>query len=134
MIKTVICGNCGSEINIGTWRKFVVCPYCDSRFPFEGFQYRDIDFNGSMYAGVELWTDCPACRSKNMYRGAEVRAWKCPDCGYLLSEEARLNGVLWFCDDCETFLNVQPGFSAETGKWKCTECGFENDVTEDNII
>lgn len=40
----------------------------------------------------------------------------------------------WYCDQCNTLLNVQPGFTTVTGSWTCAECGFENDVTSGNII
>ena len=134
MPATIECTHCGSEIEIRTYRKFAICPHCDSKLPFEGFSYEEIDWRGSMYAGVKLWTDCPVCRSPNMYRGAQRRTWKCPDCGYVWSEKERKQGVLWFCDECETYLNVQPGFSAKAGIWQCSECGHINDISKDNIV
>ena len=66
---TVSCQYCGSSIDVRTYRKFVLCPYCGIRTPFEGFEYQDIDWRSSMYAHVKLWMDCPTCRSKNMYLG-----------------------------------------------------------------
>lgn len=39
----------------------------------------------------------------------------------------------WHCDECDAYLNDQPGFTTVTGEWICTECGAVNDVTEDNI-
>ena len=35
----------------------------------------------------------------------------------------------WFCDKCNAYLNVQPGFTVEDGVWRCTECGALNSVT-----
>ena len=87
-----------------------------------------------MYAYVKLWSDCPVCRSPNMYLGPERKAWKCPDCGYLWSEKERRRGVLWFCDECETYMNMQEGFNTKKGTWVCKECGYQNDVTKRNII
>lgn len=131
---TVQCKQCGANVEVRTYRKFVICPYCNYKFPFEGFDYREIDWNGSMYSGVKLWTDCPACRSPNMYRGVEKRAWLCPDCGYTWPERERKRGVLWFCDECEAYLNIQDGFSDKNKFWQCSECGHVNEISKKNII
>jgi len=128
------CKNCAAQIEVRTYRKFVHCPYCGTNMPFEGFEYQDIDWSASMYAHVKYWMDCPACRSRNMYLGPERKKWKCPDCGLVISAKEKKKGVFWFCDDCEAFLNVQPGFTTENGVWKCTECGYVSGVTEDNIL
>ena len=130
----VKCEKCNAEIEVGTYRKFVVCPYCDNRFDFEGFDYREINWEDSIFDKVKKWTDCPSCHSPNMYLGVERRGWKCPDCGYIWPERERKHGVLWFCDNCETYLNVQPGFTDKNKTWICTECGFLNDVTKNNIL
>lgn len=39
----------------------------------------------------------------------------------------------WYCDNCQTLMNIQPGFTTETNEWTCTECGSINDVSENNI-
>jgi hypothetical protein len=41
--------------------------------------------------------------------------------------------VFWFCDNCDTFLNMQQGFTTRNQHWKCTECGFDNDVRKYDI-
>ena len=128
------CSSCGAEIEVNTYRKFAVCPYCSEKIPFEGFEYREIDWSGSMYSEVRLWTDCPVCRSGNMYLGSNGKVWKCPDCGYSISDRDKNKSVFWFCDECETYLNVQKGFSDKDGVWKCKECGCVNDVSKGNII
>ena len=128
------CPDCGEKIAIRTYRKFVLCPHCGECADFPGFQYRDIDWNGSMYTHVHLWMDCPACRSPNMYLGASRRRWHCPDCGYQISPLKKFFEVFWFCDDCEAFLNIQPGFNTKAKKWKCSECGCLCDVSRSNII
>ena len=128
------CRSCGSTVNVDTYRKFVVCPYCKSRTVFPGFLYQDIDWSSSMYADVKLWMDCPACRSPNMYLGSSGKKWKCPDCGYMISRRHKYTDVFWFCDECESFLNVQEGFTEKESRWVCSECGFSNDVTKENII
>lgn len=43
-------------------------------------------------------------------------------------------GCDWYCDECDDYLNDQPGFTTVFGTWTCTACGAINDVTEDNII
>ena len=42
--------------------------------------------------------------------------------------------VDWYCDNCDSYLNNQPGFTTETGQWECIECGSINDVTSNNIL
>ena len=132
--KHIPCPQCGAEAEIRTYRSFIKCKYCGSHIPFDGFEFRDIDWDSSMYSGVKLWMDCPACRSPNMFLGPSGRVWKCPDCGYTLSRFQKNTGVFWFCDCCETFLNVQPGFTTKKKTWICTECGFNNNVTKENIL
>ncbi len=69
-----------------------------------------------------------------MYLGPEGKVWKCPDCGFRMTAKEKEESVFWFCDGCETFMNIQKGFNVDTGHWTCQECGYENDVTEENII
>ena len=78
-------------------------------------------------------TDCPNCRSNNMFLGPEGRMWRCYDCGYRITVEDFENSILWFCDNCEAFLNAQEGFTDRAKTWKCKMCGFNNDVSEDNV-
>lgn len=132
--KKMKCSNCGSQIEVNSFRKFVLCAYCGTRIPFAGFEYEFIQPQNSMYANVKYWMDCPACRSPQMYLGTAGRIWKCPDCGYKISNHEKNSTVFWFCDECETYLNIQRGFTVKNGKWKCTECGCLNDVTRGNII
>ena len=135
MIPEIVkCKNCSAEIEVGTFRTFLFCPYCETRTPFKGFVYRRIDPQSSMYAHVKHWADCPACRGRYMFLGPSGKTWKCPDCGYHISDREMKNGVFWFCDDCEAFLNVQADFTTENGTWKCTECGCVSGVTEENIL
>lgn len=129
---TVKCPQCNASVSINSYRKFVVCPYCHDRFTFEGFEYKQIDRSASKYAYVKYEMDCPACRGKNMLRWSKI--WKCEDCGYTLSRIKRLFGVLWFCDECEAYLNVQAGFTTKNRKWECTECGHINGTTRKDIL
>lgn len=128
------CKRCGGIINVGTYRRYTICPYCKNKADFSGFQYQNIDWSSSMYANVKLWMDCPACRSPNMYLDLSERKWKCPDCGYLISRLQKNNAIFWFCDDCDAFLNVQEGFTTENCRWVCNECDFSNDVTKGNVL
>ena len=43
-------------------------------------------------------------------------------------------GVAWYCDNCGTLLNRQPGFTDCDDSWRCTSCGHINGTTEDDII
>lgn len=129
-----VCSFCGKGTDIRTFRKFIRCPYCGKRNSFPGFEYRDIDWNASMYAHVKDVMDCPACRGQSMYLGPSRRKWHCPDCGYQISALKKDFTVFWFCDDCETFLNVQLGFNTKEKQWTCTECGCICDVSRRNII
>lgn len=128
------CKRCAGTINVGTYRKYTVCPYCKNKTVFAGFQYQNIDWNSSMYAKVKLWMDCPSCRSPNMYLGPSGKKWRCPDCGYTISRFQKNTTVFWFCDDCDAFLNVQEGFTTKNGRWICSECGFSNEVTKENVL
>lgn len=128
------CKKCGDNFQIDSYRRFIECPACKDKTEFNGFNYMDIDWSSSAYSSVEWWTDCPVCRSPNMYLGAEGKKWKCPDCGYTLGKDEKDNTVFWFCDECDAYLNIQQNFNTDKGTWKCTECDFVNDVSEDNII
>lgn len=76
--------------------------------------------------------DCPSCYG-TMFLVDGV--WQCHNCAYCISQQEMLNGAtFWFCDGCGEFLNVQPGFTTESGKWTCTRCQWANDVTEENMI
>lgn len=44
------------------------------------------------------------------------------------------DGIDWYCDECNAYLNDQSGFNTSSGRWTCSECGYNNDVTENNII
>ena len=43
-------------------------------------------------------------------------------------------GCDWYCDECDTYMNSQPGFTTSSGEWTCTKCGYVNDVSDDNIV
>lgn len=45
----------------------------------------------------------------------------------------RFPDVDWFCDRCNAYLNIQPGFDDHKYIWKCTECGLKNSISSDNI-
>lgn len=60
--------------------------------------------------------------------------WKCESCGYELDADEFVDDyVFWFCDECESYLNIQPGFDRTATKHICTTCGYENDITFDNV-
>ena len=77
---------------------------------------------------------CPAC-GDIMILNEDSMVWECQKCTYSISHQDLENGaVFWFCDNCETFMNTQEGFTTKSGSWVCTKCGFDNDVTAANII
>lgn len=41
---------------------------------------------------------------------------------------------IWKCDNCDSRLDFQAGFSTDCGEWKCTKCGCINYIDEDNVI
>ena len=43
-------------------------------------------------------------------------------------------GCEWFCDECDCYMNDQPGFTTLTGRWTCSECGAVNDVSNANTF
>ena len=59
----------------------------------------------------------------------EKEDWHCSNCKYSLLEKDFLNDfVFWFCDGCETYLNIQDGFEEHGLTWTCKKCGFDNEV------
>ena len=71
---------------------------------------------------------CPVCGKatewdKNNFDEAE------PSCEHIYM----IPDIDWFCDNCEAYMNEQPGFCISDDTWICTECGFENDVSESNL-
>lgn len=47
--------------------------------------------------------------------------------------KARFEGVRWYCDNCEAFLNKQSGFTDWNDSWTCTKCGHENRINKNEI-
>ena len=44
------------------------------------------------------------------------------------------SSITWYCDECGTVMNNQPGFNTSSGWWICAECGCGNDVTPKNVF
>lgn len=77
--------------------------------------------------------ECPSCRKKMTYN-RKNRLWECKDCGRQICVDVTKNDdVLWLCDNCGAFLNVQEGFTTKTGIWTCKHCKAENNVGENAI-
>ena len=82
---------------------------------------------------IKKWMECPVCHKK-MFFSKRQKSWVCAECSYSITEENFLDDfVFWFCDGCNTYLNVQPGFDPKGATWFCSKCGFENDITFANI-
>lgn len=131
MINTINCKNCGAVINLYAFGKYAKCSYCGSQQIIESNTFQ----NSWENAEYKYARDCPACRCEgSMKLNILHTRWKCLNCGYAFTVEALKDEIFWFCDGCDTFLNVQPGFDEGIGSWKCLQCGFVNDTTEDNIF
>ncbi len=77
---------------------------------------------------------CPCCHH-TLSLNPHTKVWSCDTCAYCISQTALLHGyTYWFCDKCNTFLNVQPGFNTERLEWTCLICNHKNDVSADNIL
>ena len=82
---------------------------------------------------IKKWMFCPSCKTGKMKFDKNFSKWKC-NCGYHFREKEFLDdGVFWFCDECESFLNNQEGFDSHSSKHICRNCGYENDTTLDSI-
>lgn len=83
---------------------------------------------------IKRWMPCPACNQK-MFFLKKSDDWICSNCKYTLSEVEYLDDyVFWFCDCCNTYLNMQRSFDKSKTRHICLECGFENDTTSSNIV
>ncbi len=51
---------------------------------------------------------------------------------YEISDD-RFPGIVWHCDNCGAYLNIQTGFDDQKRIWKCTECGYKNSISASNI-
>jgi len=111
--QEVICKGCEAKLEVNSWRKFVMCPYCETKTQFKGFEYKKINRNDSMYVHMKWEQDCPVCRSPHMLASSRLGKWRCADCSYMMSGVIKLIGVLWFCDNCESYMNIQQGFTTK---------------------
>lgn len=46
----------------------------------------------------------------------------------------KLGNYDWYCNECNSLLNKQPGFYAECGIWICSNCGETNSIREDDVL
>ena len=46
----------------------------------------------------------------------------------------RMSDYDWYCDNCNSKLNSQAGFSYDCGVWYCTNCGSANAINSENIL
>ena len=128
-IKTLNCKNCGGQLKVYSFGRFVTCPYCGTHNIIE-------NENSSWMGGDYTYSrDCPVCRGEGSLVLNMLRTkWKCLRCGYQITPKQLKTEVFWFCDSCDAFLNVQTGFNTHDGHWKCKQCGYDNDVSPDNIF
>lgn len=82
---------------------------------------------------IKRWMFCPVCNQK-MHFSKTSKSWSCNSCNYSLLESEFLDDfVFWFCDGCETYLNIQKSFNRKAESHICEKCGFNNDTTFSNI-
>ncbi len=128
-MKPIKCENCGASLELYSYGKFAKCPYCNTQFLLEN---NNSSYEYAKYKNTKV---CPVCRGNESFaRNIAHSKWKCMRCGYEIDSKALRKTVFWFCDKCDAFLNVQPGFDASEGKWNCVQCGYENDITKDNVF
>lgn len=46
----------------------------------------------------------------------------------------KFKDIDWYCDECDSYLNSQPGFSDDCDSWTCTNCGYTNDIDAFSIL
>ena len=83
---------------------------------------------------IKRWMHCPICNNK-MFFNTNSSNWICDGCKYSLSETEFLDDyIFWFCDCCNTYLNIQSGFDRKVTQHVCEICGFDNNTTPSNIV
>ena len=128
-MQEVKCKSCGRSIKIYSAGKYAACPFCKTEieFAYETPSWQEAEYENSQV--------CPVCRGDaSLILNRPHTKWKCLCCGYEITPKELEDVIYWFCDSCDAFLNVQPGFDEKLGKWKCAHCGTVNDTTEDNIF
>ena len=131
-IKHQTCPECGEHIETRAYSKYVRCNQCGNQFP-NSYPCSPLGA-GRVDRMVNGWRVCPVCRGDGtLIHRKHGRNWNCKWCGFSLPNKAWEDIILWFCDSCDTYMNIQPGFATESGRWVCTVCGQENDVSDDNI-
>lgn len=48
--------------------------------------------------------------------------------------EKRFPGIAWYCDECHSRLDEQPGFDDHFEAWQCRVCGHINPLSEEHIF
>lgn len=91
-------------------------------------------FRRKKHVHISYIANCPACKGSRMVSRHNKKIWRCIDCGYKISNYKLRHGVLWFCDGCDAYLNIQHGFNTKGKTWICSKCGYLNDVSRNNII
>ena len=83
---------------------------------------------------IKRWMLCPVCYQK-MHFSKNNSNWICDNCKYTLLEADFLdNYVFWYCDCCNSYLNIQNEFDRKGTHHICENCGFDNDITPSNIV
>ena len=129
-MKSFVCPNCGGTLTIYSYGNHAKCPYCGTQVQLE---HERTSWKEGNYSNTRV---CPVCRGDgSLVLNAKKTLWRCLNCGYQITPSELETEVFWFCDECDAFLNVQPGFDDRvSNQWKCKQCGCENDVSDENIF
>ena len=128
--NTFICPACNGEFETIGYSEVITCPYCNNEYYLAEDEPRR---NSWSFSNIKKHRICPSCRGSMVYN-RKTKLWNCIDCYYQLSQKALRKGyVFWFCDKCDSYLNVQEGFENAKEIFICKTCGYENDITKDNI-
>ena len=83
---------------------------------------------------IKKWMFCPNCNEPTLKINKAGITWFCSECGYKLDNtDFEDDYVFWFCDKCNTFLNIQEGFDINDDIWFCDKCGCLNDISLENL-
>ena len=128
-MKSQNCSSCGGTVEIYSFGKFLRCPYCGTQ---NLVNYKQSSWKSGNYSNTR---ECPVCREKgSLVLSKNEKLWKCLNCAYCIEPRQLRREIFWFCDSCDAFINVQPGFTQKLKEWKCMHCGFLNDTSSNNVL
>ena len=83
---------------------------------------------------IKKWMFCPVSHEK-LHISKDGKVWVCEHCEYVIADKDFTDDfVFWFCDKCNSYLNIQEGFNRKAVTWKCKKCGYVSALVDDNLI